>query len=62
MKGSHVEDKGRSKTRRNIYLPDAVWARVNTKAAERSAMEGEHVSASQIVRQALREFLAKDGS
>ena len=47
-------------TRRNIYLADEMWAEIQRNAYERGEALGERWTASQVIRQAIREFLAKE--
>ena len=44
-------------TRRNLYLPDDLWAAMQKRAAKISRETGERVSMSEVLRDALRLYL-----
>ena len=44
-------------TRRNIYLPDELWQKVQDHCDAEEKLTSEPISASLIVRQAIRAFL-----
>jgi len=46
-------------TRRNIYLPDDLWAAIQRAAADEGARKGHTVSASEWIRKALTKEVEK---
>jgi hypothetical protein len=45
-------------TRRNVFLPDPLWARLTVEAERRSMEQGRHISVAELIREAAEALLS----